>query len=270
MAFIQFNYYSEALKFCTDVDVIIPTPYDLDEKGIEPYFVDGCKYQVLYLLHGTYADHHDWALLSSITRYAQNHKLMVVMPSGSNSMWQDMYAGPKYFTFVTEELPKYINRIFPASDKREDTFIAGLSMGSFGALNLALRRPDRYGAAICLCGGMNFCTIADRLKADEEYDGPWPLKSILPPPYDGKGTGFDDEPILRELAASGKEIPRLFLAVGTEDFTYDGVQRTRKLMDELGVKYTYEEGPGVHNWVFWDEYIQHGLNWLNLKETTIK
>lgn len=267
MAFIQMNFYSEALQFSTDVNVILPTPNDLDDKNCAPYFVEGAKYQVLYLLHGTYADHHDWTRLSSIERYAQEHKLVVVCPSGENSFWQDMYSGPQYFTYITKELPKFIRTIFPVSGAREDTFIGGLSMGACGALNAAIRCPENYGAAICLSSAMIFGKIPVH---PEKGTQPWPVKAILPPPYDGKGTGIDDEPILEALAESGKQIPRIYMAVGYDDFAYQAVQKTRATMDRLGVSYTYEEGPGVHNWVFWDEYIQHALKWLNLKETTIQ
>ncbi|MBC5580681.1 esterase family protein [Anaerofilum sp. BX8] len=269
MAFIQMNFYSDALKFSTDVNIILPTPSDVDAKGGEPYFEEGAKYQVLYLLHGTYADHHDWTRLSSIERYAQEAKVMVVLPSGENSFWQDMYIGPNYFTYITEELPRFIRTIFPVSTAREDTFIGGLSMGAFGALNAAVRCPEKYAAAICLSGGMS---AFRSLPATEEElaAGPWPFKAILPPPYDGKGTGMDDIPIIQKLAASGQPVPRLYFAVGTEDFVYGNVVKTRAFLDEVGIPYTYEEGPGVHNWTFWDEYIQHGLKWLGLRGTTLR
>lgn len=260
------NFYSDALKFSTDVNVIVPTPSDIDSKDTASYFEEGAKYQVLYLLHGTYADHHDWTRLSSIERYAQEAKLVVVFPSGENSFWQDMYIGPKYFTYITEELPRYIRTIFPVSAAREDTFIGGLSMGAFGALNAALRCPEKYAAAICLSYGMNLCEVIEAPDGSQ----PWPFRAILPPPYDGKGTGLDDGAILERLVASGKELPRIYMAVGCDDFVYPRVQRTRAFMDNLKVPYTYEEGPGEHNWVFWDEYIQRGIRWLGVKGTTLK
>jgi S-formylglutathione hydrolase FrmB len=265
MAFIQMNFYSDALQFSTDVNVILPTPSDVDGKESRNYFREGVKYQVLYLLHGTYADHHDWTRLSSIERYAQEAKLAVVLPSGENSFWQDMHIGPQYFTYLTEELPRFMNTIFPISTAREDTFIGGLSMGAFGAMNAAIRCPWKYSAAICLSYGMNLC----RLPEGRDKKQPWPLQAILPPPYDGKGTGLDDGPILKVLAESGKEIPRIYMAVGLDDFIYDNVKRTREFLDSLKVPYTYEEGPGEHNWKFWDDYIQRGIKWLGLKGTTI-
>ena len=269
MALIHCNFFSEALRSNTDINVIIPTPHPV-ETPLNPgnYFHKGAKYQVLYLLHGTFGDYTDWQRLSSIEKYAQFAKLMVVMPSGANAFYQDMANGPKYFTFMTEELPAFIQTLFPASDRREDTFVGGLSMGAGGALNLGIRRPDLYGKVIALSGGMDFLSAMDTDKP-ESSDAPWPWKAIFEPPYDGKGSGLDDLPILKKQIADGVELPKFFLAVGTEDFIYEHAQKTKAIMEELGLDLTYEEGPGIHDWDFWDEYIQHAIKWLDLKGTTV-
>ncbi len=269
MALIHCNFFSEALGMNTDINVIIPTPHPV-ETPLNPggYFHKGAKYQTLYLLHGTYGDYTDWQRLTSIERYAQFAKLMVVMPSGANAMYQDMAIGPKYFTYITEELPLYVRTLFPSSEKREDTFIGGLSMGSMGAYNAGIRRPDVYGKVVGLSGGMNFLAI-NNPAGGEELAGPWPFKAILPPPFDGRGTGMDDEPILREKVKQGTEMPDFYLAVGTEDFIYELSQKTRAIMEELGLNFTYEEGPGIHDWTFWDTYIQRVIAWLKLKGTTV-
>ena len=91
---------------------------------------------------------------------------------------------------------------------------------------------------------------------------PWPLEAILPPPYDGTGSQLDDIPILSAHVKKGDKLPRIYLAIGTEDFIYEIAQKTRKCMNDLGVSYTYDEGPGGHDWAFWDTYIQRAINWL--------
>lgn len=267
MAHIEMTFYSEALGSSTDITVIIPTPYGIDpEEANGDYFKEGIKYPVLYLLHGTWADHHDWMRWTSIERYAQKAKLMVVCMEGANSFYQDMEIGPKYFTYITEELPRYLRILFPVSDKREDTYIAGLSMGGCGALNLALRKPEMFGATACLSGGLIHKVLKGLL---DGTNAPWPWKAILPPPYDGVGTGIDEAPILEELVRSGKPIPRIYLAVGLDDFVYESTQETREVLDQMGVAYTYEEGPGIHDWVFWDEYIQHAIKWFNVRKPNV-
>lgn len=119
---------------------------------------------------------------------------------------------------------------------------------------------------------MNFLSLNGtnaKAEGQEDSTAPWPFKAILPPPFDGKGTGMDDEPILREHVKNGVVLPDFYLAVGTEDFIYSLSQKTRAIMAELGLNFTYEEGPGIHDWDFWDEYIQHAIKWLNLKNTTV-
>lgn len=265
MAHIEMTFYSEALASSTDVTIIIPTPYGIDpEEAQGDYFKEGIRYPVLYLLHGTWADHHDWTRWTSIERYAQKAKLMVVCMDGGNAFYQDMEVGPKYFTFITEELPRYLKILFPVSDRREDTYIAGLSMGGFGALNIAIKKPEMFGATACLSGGL----IMNQLNQNTlDVPGwPYPWRAILPPPYDGVGTGVDDIPILEKLVASGQPIPRIYLAVGTEDYVKPFTDATRDVFDRLGVEYTYEIGPGVHDWVFWDTYIQRAIAWFNVRK----
>ena len=117
MALIETHFFSTSLCFGTDLNVFIPTP-NVDELSVEgeyDYFHDGAKFQVLYLLHGGFGDYTDWMRLTSIERYAQAHKLAVIMPSASNSFYQDMALGSDYLTYVTKELPEFCRKMFPIS-----------------------------------------------------------------------------------------------------------------------------------------------------------
>ena len=153
MAFIQLNYPSGALQQNTDVSIILPDPPG--SAHVSP----GRAYQTLYLLHGTYGDHSDWWRKTALERYAQEACLAVVMPSCGNAFYQDMVHGPKYKTFLLEELPAYLRSILPLSPRREDNFIAGLSMGGYGAMHLALSKPGQYAAAASLSGVMSFSMV---------------------------------------------------------------------------------------------------------------
>lgn len=268
MALIQMTMFSESLQVSTDVNIMIPTPNPIDpEESDRSYFQEGVEYPVLYLLHGTHGDRGDWLRYTSIERYAQKAKIIVVCPSGNNSFYQDMVIGGRYFNFLTEELPAYMRIMFPVSKERENTFIGGLSMGGFGAMNLGIRRPDLYGSVICLSAGIgSYAMVGTNKYEHNPYDvAPWPFKAILPPPFDGSGSPLDDIPILKKHVESGTKLPRIYLAIGTEDFIYEAAQKTRKSMDDLGVSYTYDEGPGYHDWIFWDTYIQRAIDWLQIR-----
>lgn len=261
MAMIHLNYPSAALGMNTDVNIILP---DLPGGALIPA---GQRYQTLYLLHGAYGDYSDWCRKTAIERYAQERCLAVIMPSCGNSFYQDMLHGPQYKTFLLSELPGYLNSMLPLSPKREDTFIAGLSMGGYGALHLALSRPERFAAAASLSGMLSFSALARQTDTK-----PWPLMAITGPLSADAIERSKRNAVVqaRRLLARGIPLPALFLSVGTEDFTLQ-FNRTgvRKLRD-LGVALTYEEHPGGHTWQYWDTHILRALDWMPLKRQLVR
>ncbi len=144
MALIHVNYLSKALFREVPVNVILPIDrFDSDENE---YLIKGdVKFKTLYLLHGLLGNYTDWVNQTRILKWAEEKNLAVVMPSGDNSFyfrsrtpWND------YETFIGEELVNMTRKMFPLSDKREDTFIAGLSMGGYGALRNGIVYSDTF------------------------------------------------------------------------------------------------------------------------------
>ncbi len=271
MAFIHTNFFSPTLGFNTDINVFIPTPNSdeiLNHKASD-YFYDGARFQLLYLLHGAYGDYTDWMRLTSIEKYAQNHKLAVVMPSASNSFYQDMYRGSAYLTYLTEELPQFVQALFPVSTKRENTFTAGLSMGGYGALKLALIKPEKYSCAASLSGALDLAGLMQDLKTGD-VEGPFRPQSLFESPDRIEGSDADLFALMAELKKSGKPLPRIFQSCGTEDFIYPLNCSAKEKMKKLGVDLTYEEHPGIHDWNYWDTNIQHVLDWLPLAESAVE
>ena len=111
----------------SSVNVVLPqnTSGQIGLKGVAAD--DGCP--VLYLLHGMSDDHSTWIRRTSVERYATQYGLALVMPNAHRSYYTDMACGLKYWTYVSEELPRLMHTFFKISDRREDTFVAGLSMG---------------------------------------------------------------------------------------------------------------------------------------------
>ena len=134
MALIQVNYLSKALFRTVPVNVILPS----DKISFETLDYQGVPtggYPTLYLLHGLLGNYTDWVSGTRVQRWAEDAGLAVVMPSGDNAFYiPGLAANSDYGTFVGEELPRVMRDMFPLSHRREDTFIAGLSMGGFGAL----------------------------------------------------------------------------------------------------------------------------------------
>ena len=145
MALIHLNFESKYLCGNTDINIILPEA----DRNMEPkeYFRHLKKYKVLWLLHGTYGDYSDWVRKTNVELYAYQRKIAVVMPSASNSNyadWDCFALGYKVYSYFAEELMPMIYANFPISSKREDNYIAGLSMGGKGAFLYALNHPELF------------------------------------------------------------------------------------------------------------------------------
>lgn len=245
MALLQCEFISESLEISASMNVILPQGKT------------GRPFQTLYLLHGLSDNHTIWCRRTSIERYADQHGIAVVMPAVNRSFYADMSHGAKYWTFVSEELPKIARSFFPLSSEREDNFVAGLSMGGYGALKLGLSFPERYAAAASLSGAVD----VNRL-ATEGFGGD--ISNVFSDPEAVKGSSADLF-ALAERAADRQDIPMLYQYCGTEDFLYDDNVRFRDHLRKLQINSTYVEEPGTHEWGCWDRQIERVLQWLPLK-----
>lgn len=171
-----------------------------------------------------------------------------------------MFRGGAYYTFFTEELPAYITGIFPVSKKREDTYIAGLSMGGYGAWFLGLSRPDLYSKAASMSGTLDIAAIAGQVTTIPP-GLPFQWENIFGQPQCLKDSPADLIWLYKQCKAAGN-IPKLYQACGTEDYLYSMNRSIREQMEQLNADFFYEEGPGGHTWDFWDEYIQHVFQWI--------
>jgi S-formylglutathione hydrolase FrmB len=216
------------------------------------------KYPTLYLLHGLSDDHTIWQRRTSIERYVSDMGIAVVMPNVGRSFYTDMKHGYNYFTFISEELPEIARQFFPLSDKREDNFAAGLSMGGYGAFKLALRCPNKYAAAASLSGAVD---MAIRVKSNEIQDTT-ELENIFGNLNSIKNSENDLFYLAKNVSASNGPKPKLYQCCGTEDFLYEDNIKFKNFIEKTNLDYTYEEGPGIHEWKYWDDQIQKVLKWL--------
>ena len=249
MALFELEIFSQSLGMQTEVYVVIPQKFTTGEIGVDSK-KQREEYKCLYLLHGLSDDHSIWLRRTSIERYAANYGVCVVMPCGARSFYTDMKYGANYFTYITEELPNIISEFLRVSTKREDTYIAGLSMGGYGALKAALKRPDVF------CAAAGLSSVAD-IKMEM-------FKEVLTPVFGENVNIPDDEDLfcLAEKTENNPNKPRIFMGVGTEDFMYDDNVRLKEKFESLNYDFTYRESEGAHNWAFWDEYIQYVLEWM--------
>lgn len=261
MAFVTCRFYSEALGFWTKMEAVLPQP-----EGKTFRLAKGqpaSKYPVLYLLHGHRGDENEWTRLSTFGRFIENYPVVVVMPSLQRSTYVDIgNTTHRYWTFLSDELPALAQAFFPISDRREDTFVAGLSMGGYGAFKLGLSYPERYAAAASLAGGLNFAQL-------DHQDSFWQneLRFWYGDQATLEGGPHDLFHLARQMAESSGSKTRLYACTGTEDFVYKGNLAFKQLAESLGLDFTYAEGPGIHSYEYFDPMIPRMLAWLKLQPT---
>lgn len=256
MALVHVNYFSEILGMSTQMEVILPQKKEHQIGGVGGNMPG--PYPVLYLLHGMTDNHTLWQRNTSIERYALEKDIAVVMPNGHLSWYTDMKWGYRYGTHIGQELPEICCRFFPCiSKRREDTYIAGNSMGGYGAFKIALSNPGRFTKAASLSGALDASSCAIRNK-NRYGSSIW--EDIFGKQEEIRGSRHDLFFLSEEL--SEEERPELYMWCGTEDALYDQNIQMKDHLQKLGYDLTYQESSGDHSWRCWDKQIQRVLDWM--------
>ncbi len=269
MAKLTVDFHSDILGTGASVVVVMPesakaTRIGLDNEGAGR---PARGWPCLWLLHGLSDDQTTWTRRTAVERYAAGRGIAVVMPAAGRSFYTDMHRGPRWFSYLADELPAVMRDMLPLSPDRRDNFVAGLSMGGYGACKLALTYPDRYAAAASLSGALD---VAQNLHAAQPPYDRWQREMtelIFGDPAALPDSPHDLKHLARDaLDASQRQVtplPNLFLACGTDDFLYDDSISFRSHLQDLNYPHVYMEHPGeAHDWAYWDRVIQDVLDWL--------
>jgi putative tributyrin esterase len=254
VAHLRVDFFSDSLALSTSMTVLLPqrttTQIGLTGAGGDD------PPPVLYLLHGLSDDDTIWLRRTSIERYVAPLGLAVVMPQVHRSFYTDEHFGGRYWTFLSEELPALVGSWFRVSQRREDTFVAGLSMGGYGALKWALRQPDRFAAAASLSGALDVVGLWTRRVRPED---PRMFERIF---GDGAPAGTDDDLLALLGRADPANLPRLHVSCGEQDELIGDNRMFVEACSGAAVPVTSSFGPGEHDWAYWDATIQDVLAWL--------
>lgn len=254
MALIHCDFFSNVLGLSTSMDVILPQETE-KQIGMETKAFND-KHPTLYLLHGLSDDHTIWQRRTSIERYVAELGIAVVMPAVHRSFYTDMACGFNYWTFISEELPSIARSFFPLSNNREDNFVAGLSMGGYGAFKMVLNHPEKFIAGASLSGALDIATHAK--------ESPEGFNIIFKDIDKIEGSNNDLFYLVKNVAESAGPKPKLYQCCGTEDFLYQDNVKFKNFCNNLDIDHTYEEEPGSHEWGYWDKKIQDVLSWLQV------
>lgn len=267
MAVFEINFYSKSLNRHVPLCVILPTD--------KPWFPGmrkreaGKPYKTLYLLHGVTDNYTNWLYNTRIRRWAEDEDLAVVMPSGDNAFYVNQpWNCNMYSEFIGKELVEFTRKTFPLSMKREDTYIAGLSMGGYGAMKNGLEYHETFGAIATLSGAF----IVDEHLAEIPEN---PYYIIETKEYKQSCFGTDLEAagkstlnvkvLIEEKQKEGIEFPQIYMACGKLDSLLPASQEVDACLTRFGIEHTFEIGEGNHEWDFWDTYIKKVLEWLPLE-----
>lgn len=253
MGMLHFDYLSQVLGYHTNLYFILPA---CTHEGKAPA-------ATLYLLHGGAGNGMDWIRYTSIERYADKYNIAVVLPEVDGScFYADMKYGYKYFTYLTEEVVAVAEGLLPVNKEPEKRLVAGLSMGGYGAFKWAFNRPDFFAAAANLSGLSFIMDIFQKgvgTKDAEDTCGAvalnWGSLEEL------KGSISDSKEWVDRAVREGTKLPKLFAAMGTEDYSYKFTQSYLQYCKENGIEVHYEEMPGTHEWSVWDTMIERFMAW---------
>jgi len=254
MSYFRIEYFSRALQRMTSFEMLIPN---------DPWFgeIPAVKeMKTLFLLHGYNGKAGNWVREDLPGKY----NFAIVMPSAENSFYLNgLSTGHAFQTMVGEELVDYVRNTFGLARGPEDTFIAGLSMGGFGALHTALAYPDRFGKLGALSSALIVHEVAEMKpgggNAVANYDY---YRECFGEPAELLQSDRNPETLVRKLKKAGKPIPAIYMACGTEDFLIENNREFHRFLEGEGVAHEYHESKGVHDMAFWSENIVKVVEWM--------
>lgn len=209
------------------------------------YGTSGRRYPVLYLLHGLDGAYDNWLTLTDLVAYTADLPLIVVMPDAGDSWYANAVTDTtqKFEDYVNQDVVDWVDAHYRTLAFGADRFIAGLSMGGYGAVMLATKHPGRYAVAASLSGA--FSAVID-------WTHPTVVAAFGPPGSEGRKNA-DATALLKSVKTDG--LPYYYLDIGTGDGLLPGNREVTEVLRERKIPYEYHEERGVHGWEFWNRRI---------------
>ena len=220
---------------------------------------NGDNFKCLFLLHGYNGDQNQWCDKSTISLLADQYGFAVVMPYCGNGYYENTQEDIPHF--IGCELVSFIQKSLPVSNKREDTFIAGVSMGGFGALLIGAKFTKAFSKIVSLSGAF---IIPDVVIGNQGVLGnadPQYFKQVFGDFETLEGSNRD--PIAETIRASKNPgLPSICLLCGTEDDLYECNWKAVECLRKHGIPVIWYGGRGNHRWPFWNDVLPYVINWL--------
>ncbi len=262
MAVFHGEYYSNARRRFVSFSAVLPVERPPVADQPAPY--TSGPYPTLYLLHGFTGSHSDWLTNTRIAELAARRGFAVVMPDGGNNFYLDIEESLENCgEFAGRELVDVTRRMFPLSHKREDTAIGGLSMGGYGAIRNGLKYADTFGAILSHSAALITDEVAGMKEGEGNFMAPYAYyRHTFGEPKHLLGSDKDPKFLAKSCMERGN-LPKLFLACGTEDFLYAPNAEYHAYLENIGYPHEWWVTPGIHDFDFWNASLTVSLDWLD-------
>lgn len=258
MASGRMEFHAESIMQHADFAFVLANDAPMEEVA-DPRHYDRDPFNLI-LLHGLTGTDTDWLYGGLAQEMSKQFNLNVFMPTVGNTFYLDKgYPGANWGEYVGSELLDYIAATFRYEIKRENTIVGGLSMGGYGALHTAFAYPERFCACIALSSALIIHEYAEKKVHASDVVPREMMLDVFGDPDKVEASDKNPEAQLLRLKESGADIPRIYIACGTEDHLIDNNRDFASFLKANGADYIFEEGPGKHVWTFWNEYLQRGL-----------
>lgn len=251
MAYIEISYISKALSREVQVKAILPTDGMYD--NYNP------PYKTLYLLPGYSASATQLITYLGLRAQSELKGIAIILPDGENLFYQDLPDRETYFSrYVGQELVEETRKLLPLSDKREDTFIGGISMGGYGALYNGIKYKDTFSKVVAFSPA---CDAYDLMVGHEgagfskdQFEGLFKSHEE----YLAKNTN-----LAKAWVECNENRPELFMCCGRNDVAvYSAVEPFEKALKENEVPHVYIEGTGNHELYYWQQMLDPAFSFL--------
>ena len=208
--------------------------------------------RVVYLLHGKNGDGEDFGDYTGCYPYARERELILVIPSMTNSYYADMAYGPRYFEFLSSEVPLYLKNTLKISSQWDKNYVLGYSMGGFGALKLALTYPERFKEVCSLSGSLRSMAVNEKLiQGGQRQDLNLAFGSCNAETYKAN----DIYHLIEELLKNKDRIPYINLYCGEQDGLFQYNKAYAEFLEEKKVPHSFSLDQGDHSFTYWDKEI---------------
>ncbi|WP_460566802.1 alpha/beta hydrolase [Flaviaesturariibacter terrae] len=234
--------YSDAMHRAYKAVVIKPASYRKSKVA----------YPTVYLLHGLTGRWSDWVTKApDLKAYVDRNDVLVVCPDGANSSWyfdSPIDSSMKFETYVSTEIPAWIDAHYRTIRDRSGRAISGLSMGGHGGLFLGYRHTSTFGAAGSMSGAVQVELITAPMYSVDKRLGD-----------SSNHARYHEYSIFGVLDQKPKDTLALIVDCGSEDFIVEMSRALHKRLLELKIPHDYTERPGRHDWAYWNNAVQYQL-----------